>query len=60
MILKIIVDFDARNKAYQQQQRLWIDAQIKEKEMLRQMEKESEKAYSTQTHELNRMKYIFI
>ena len=49
-------DFDFRNKAYQQQQRTWIDEQIKQKEMMKNDEKEAEKAYSTQTHELNRMK----
>lgn len=58
--LNQIIDFDFRNKAYQQQQRLWIDAQIKEKEMIKQMQNESEKAYSTQTHELNRMKFFLI
>jgi len=49
-------DFDYRGKIDQNKQRMWIDEQLKEKEMMKTLEKDTEKAYATQTHELNRMK----
>eukprot|EP01016_Furgasonia_blochmanni_P028319 TRINITY_DN2976_c0_g1_i5.p1 TRINITY_DN2976_c0_g1~~TRINITY_DN2976_c0_g1_i5.p1 ORF type:complete len:313 (+),score=68.80 TRINITY_DN2976_c0_g1_i5:76-939(+) len=50
------LEYDARRKYFQEQQKHWILEQTREKEEKKRLEKEEEMIYAKQTLELNRMR----
>nr|8G2Z_0X Chain 0X, RIB43A protein [Tetrahymena thermophila CU428]8G2Z_1X Chain 1X, RIB43A protein [Tetrahymena thermophila CU428]8G2Z_2X Chain 2X, RIB43A protein [Tetrahymena thermophila CU428]8G2Z_3X Chain 3X, RIB43A protein [Tetrahymena thermophila CU428]8G2Z_4X Chain 4X, RIB43A protein [Tetrahymena thermophila CU428] len=48
--------YDARIKYQKETQKQWIEQQIREKKMREEAERNEERAYATQTLELNRMR----
>lgn len=47
-----------RNTEFKKQQKIWIDQQLIEKEMLKKGENNSQAAFASQGFLINRMKYV--
>jgi hypothetical protein len=52
------LEFDARLQFNKNQQKKWLEDQMRENEMKRQREKEEERMYALQTQEMNRMRFV--
>lgn len=54
--LLLTAEYDSRNKYFQQEQKKWLDQQVREKKNQIAREKYEENLYAQQTLEINRMR----